>query len=111
MLKRLLKLDCRTCIRRPTCQSLCPAAEAYTNQDYRSGREKLVGDIVFSGNPWPDFAPSTLPKLSHRQLAIFTLISAGIARQIVSKTLKLTHIQMNESLYRIRRKIREIDTQ
>ncbi len=108
---KLPRINCNSCLKRSTCQFLCGAAEQYASQDNVSCRERLIGNVLYSDLEWPTISDNDHLHLSDRQITILTLISSGVTREIVSKTLRLSHAQLNDAVYRIRKKIREIDAQ
>jgi DNA-binding NarL/FixJ family response regulator len=102
------KINCNDCLKRPSCTSLCPAAEAYASQDHvPGGRELLVHstEYVDNASPWPDNEAQSTVKMSDKYIVILALLNSGVPRKIIQKNLGLTAKQLANIIHKIKKKM------
>ena len=101
---RIPKVNCATCLRRPSCKTLCAAAERYADQDNIYAHEINLPDVLYQRHPSQPGDMAFPFYLSDRDLIIAVLESAGIPRATIREYLALSPARLRKIIQRLRQK-------
>ena len=100
-------INCKDCVKRPTCTQLCPAVERYVSQDnvpYGSDTHALSMVYRNGESPWAESPECSKLPMTEREIIVSTLVSAGIPRDLIRKYLKMAPYRLRKIIQRIREK-------
>jgi len=107
----ILKIDCKACVKRSTCTHLCPAAEAYANQDWVIGSREVtfqhpsaISRTRVDGANDED-GERIARTVSDKNSAILLLASGGFSRTKIAKILGLSKQNVSNRICYMRKKI------
>lgn len=92
---------CDDCNKRNLCNSLCPEAELYVNQDHIPQREMPIGLPKYSK---PSIEQVSNILLTKREKEIVTLLGSGLSRADVCQLLKISRESLRKHIQRINKK-------
>lgn len=102
---------CNECDKREICQTLCPEAEAYANQDYILSSEFTITEIKtdphekfneWNIKKWPDFKPEEA--FTRRQQEVLHALFQGKTRKEVAKSLNISIATVRSHIRYIRKR-------
>jgi DNA-binding NarL/FixJ family response regulator len=93
---------CKDCDKRLTCVELCEDAEAFVDQDYVSLKEKTIDPLqaLYFQHGWPEVRE----KLTKREEQIVRLLTIGMKREEICKTLSITMPNCENIISRLKKK-------